>query len=93
MTALYLLSSLLAGLGFYLATAHQQFLPRLHARAALLLRTGAWLCTLLAVLAAIRALGVWAGAFAALTAIMLVAVLLPYLDAGLQGLRRKRHVG
>ena len=92
MTALYLLSSLLAGLGFYLATAHQQFLPRLRAQARLV-RTGAWLCTLLAVLAAIRALGIWAGAFAALTAIMLVAVLLPYLDAGLQGLRRKRHVG
>jgi len=92
MTALYLLSSLLAGLGFYLATAHQQFLPRLRAQARLV-RTGAWLCTLLAVLAAIRALGVWAGAFAALTAIMLMAVLLPYLDAGLQGFRRKRHVG
>ena len=92
MTALYLLSSLLAGLGFYLATAHQQFLPRLRAQARLV-RTGAWLCTLLAVLAAIRALGIWAGAFAALTAIMLVAVLLPYLDAGLQELRRKRHVG
>ena len=92
MTALYLLSSLLAGLGFYLATAHQQFLPRLRAQARLV-RTGAWLCTLLAVLAAIRALGIWAGAFAALTAIMLMAVLLPYLDAGLQGFRRKRHVG
>lgn len=92
MTALYLFFSLLAGLGFYLATAHQQLLPRLRARASLV-RAGAWLCTLLAGLAAIRVLGVWAGVFAALTAIMLGAVLLPYLDAGLQGLRRKRHVG
>jgi hypothetical protein len=92
MTALYLMSSLLAGLGFYLATAHQQFMPGIRAQARLL-RTGAWLCTLLALFGAIRLLGVWAGVFAALTAVMLVAVLLPYLDAGLQGLRRKRHVG
>jgi hypothetical protein len=92
MTALYLMSSLLAGLGFYLATAHQQLMPQLRAQARLL-RSGAWLCILLALFGAIRLLGVWAVVFAALTAVRLVAVLLPYLDAGLQTMRRKRHVG
>lgn len=80
MTAAWLLLSLLAALGFYLATAHQRLWPRArgHARA---LRAAAWLCSALATAAAIVALGTWAGVFAALTAIMLAAVCLPYLDA------------
>lgn len=80
MTAAWLTLSLLAALGFYLATAHQTLWPpaRVRARA---VRAAAWLCTALALATAIVALGVWAGVFAALTAIMLAAVCLPYLDA------------
>lgn len=80
MIAVSILLSLLAALGFYLACAHQTFWPgaRAHARA---LRTAAWPCAALAAVAAMRALGVWAGAFAASSALMLALVSLPYLDA------------
>lgn len=79
-TIAYLLAAALAALAFYLATAHQRLRPawRRHARALRL--AGALLC-LAALLAAIAALGVWAGVFAALSATMLAAVALPYLDA------------
>jgi len=79
-TALYLLAAPLAALAFYLATAHQRLRPawRRHARA---LRVGGALLCVLALAAAIAALGVWAGTFAALSALMLAAVALPYLDA------------
>lgn len=43
-----------------------------------------------------QALGTWAGVFAAVTALMLVAVTLPYLDAWQQARtqrRQVRHVG
>lgn len=92
MTLLYLTLMLLAALGFYLASAHQRLwvAPRAQARA---LRTGAWLCMALATVAAIAALGLWAGVFAALTALMLVLVVLPYLDAWLQLRKGRRHVG
>ncbi|SEM12856.1 hypothetical protein SAMN05428989_3138 [Pseudoxanthomonas sp. GM95] len=80
MTALYLLCGLLAALGFYLATAHQQLRPALR-RHARLLRLGAWWLALATLLAAIQALGPWAGGFAALTVVMLGLVALPYADA------------
>lgn len=80
MTLLYLLSGLLAALAFYLATAHQRLWPALRARARLL-RLLAWWFTLACLLAAIQALGPWAGAFAALSALMLALVALPYADA------------
>ncbi len=91
MTAVYLLLSLLTGCGFYLATAHQKFLPKArgHAR---WMRGFAWACGALALAAAIRLMGVWAGVFSALTAIMLALVCLPYLDAWLQQ-QKNRHVG
>jgi hypothetical protein len=79
-TAAWLLLSLLAALGFYLASAHQRLWPRAHGHARLL-RGLAWPCAAAACAAAIAALGVTAGVFAALTAFMLGAVLLPYLDA------------
>ena len=62
---------------------------------AFLAKTGlrAWLCMALATVAAIAALGLWAGVFAALTALMLVLVVLPYLDAWLQLRKGRRHVG
>lgn len=92
MTLLYLSLMLLAALGFYLASAHQRLwaAARANARA---LRMGAWLCMGLATVAAIAALGLWAGVFAALTALMLVLVVLPYLDAWLQLRKDHRHVG
>lgn len=78
MTAACLALSLLAALGFYLACAHQRLWPSSRARS---LRAGAWACTVLASAAAIVEYGFWAGVFAALTALMLFLVLLPYLDA------------
>ena len=97
MIALYLLLSLLAGLGFYLACAHQRFHPGLRARKRSL-RVVAWACSLLAIAAAVAAMGVWAGVFAALTAVMLVLVLLPCIDAWRQlrvlpSTGGDRHVG
>ncbi|MCW0393506.1 hypothetical protein NB696_002194 [Xanthomonas sacchari] len=79
-TAGYLLAAALAALAFYLATAHQRLRPawRRHARA---LRVAGTLLCVAALGAAISALGVWAGVFAALSATMLAAVALPYLDA------------
>jgi hypothetical protein len=79
-TALYLLLALLAGLAFYLASAHQRLRPALHARSCPL-RIAASVLAVLAAIAAIVGMGVWAGVFAALTALMLVLVVLPYLDA------------
>lgn len=88
MFLLYLLPVALAALAFYLATAHQQLCPawRAHARA---LRVVAWTLSVLALVGGVVVLGVWAGVFSALTAFMLVAASLPYLDAW-RRLRRER---
>lgn len=91
MTLLYLLGGILAALGFYLATAHQRLLPSLRPRARIL-RVAAWMLSLGSLLAAVHALGPWAGVFAALSVVMLGMVLLPYLDAWLHD-RITRHVG
>lgn len=80
MTFLYLLLATLAAAGFYLACAHQR-LWRAGSRHARALRAAACVCAALATAAAIAALGPWAGVSAALTALMLVLVALPYLDA------------
>ncbi|AJC46531.1 hypothetical protein NG827_00390 [Xanthomonas sacchari] len=79
-TAAYLLAAALAALAFYLATAHQRLRPAWHRHARALRVAGTLLCVA-ALGAAIAALGVWAGVFAALSATMLAAVALPYLDA------------
>ncbi|MGN2247855.1 hypothetical protein ACFWZ3_14320 [Frateuria sp. GZRR35] len=92
MTATYLLLSTLASLGFYLASTHQRLWPGARTRARGL-RFAAWAATALAVAAAILALGPWAGVFASLTALMLVLVLLPYLDAWWSAPRGDDHVG
>ncbi|MCS3360366.1 hypothetical protein RMA73_12025 [Xanthomonas translucens pv. translucens] len=91
-TALYLLAASLAALAFYLATAHQRLRPgwRRHARA---LRMAGALLSTLALVAAIAVLGVWAGTFAALSALMLAAVALPFLDAWRQLGGGRRDVG
>lgn len=88
MTAAWLLCSLLAGLGFYLACGHQRLWSHAPASA---LRAMAWLCVALAMTAAILALGTWAGFFAVLTALMLALSVLPYIDAWWQV--RRRDVG
>lgn len=92
MTTLYLLLSVLAALGFYLACAHQRLWAGARARARTL-RLAAWTATGLAAAAAIGALGTWAGVFASLTALMLVMVLLPYLDAWRIARQGDHHVG
>lgn len=88
----YLLPALAASLAFYLACGHQRFVPATTGRKRPL-RAVAWLCTLLAVGLAYVQLGVWAGVFAALTAVMTGLVALPYLDAWWHARREKRHVG
>ena len=80
MTAAWLLLSLLAALGFYLASTHQRLWRRAHGRAGAL-RIAATLCLAASIAVAIVAMGVTAGVFSALTAFMLAAVLLPCLDA------------
>lgn len=92
MTWLYLASAALAALAFYLATAHQQLRPGWRARARTL-RVAAWALALLALACGIGALGTWAGVFSALSAFMLGAVLLPYLDAWRRLRRERAHVG
>lgn len=92
MTALYLLLSLLAGTAFYLGTRHQRVWAGAQARRSLMRAVG-WLCGLGAAAAAIAVLGVWAGVFAALTAIMLVMVAWPCSDAVRQLRGGSRDVG
>ncbi|MGV7197117.1 hypothetical protein [Xanthomonas axonopodis] len=95
MTALYLLAATASALAFYLATTHQRLLlqRRPSARG---LRVGGCVLLALSLACAIHALGVWAGMFAAVTALMLAAVALPVLDVGRQvraQRRQARHVG
>jgi len=92
MTAAWLALSLLSALGFYLAGSHQRLWPRARGRAGTL-RALAWLCAAGAVAAAIAALGVTAGVYSALTAFMLAAVLLPYLDAWRQARGARKETG
>jgi len=80
MTAAWLALSLLSALGVYLASTHQRLWPRAHGQAGVL-RILAALCAVAAIAVAIAAMGVTAGVFSVLTAIMLAAVLLPWLDA------------
>ncbi len=92
MSVLYPLLSLCCALAFYLATAHQRLRPAWQGHARGLRRLG-WLLAVLALAAASTALGPWAGLFAALSAFMLSAVLLPYLDAWWWMRRERAHVG
>ena len=89
-SVLYLLPALAASLAFYLACAHQRFAPGAIARKRPL-RVGAWLLTLAAVVLAVVQLGLWAGVFAALTAVMTALVALPYADAWWHARRHECH--
>lgn len=83
-----LLSVLCAALGAlctYLATPHQRLSRPITRRAACQLI--ALIGCLLSLLLAIHRLGLWAGVFTALTAFMLTAVILPYVDV----YRQQRH--
>lgn len=88
MTAAYLSLSLLAALGFYLSSAHQQLWSAARPRATAL-RAAAWAATFVSLAMAVMRMGLWAGVFSALTALMLALVLLPYADAALR--LRKRE--
>lgn len=93
MTLLYLILAALAAAGFYLASPHQRRWPTSRGQARHL-RRGACLCFVGAVCGAIQLLGLWAGLFAALTALMLVAVALPYVHAyQLLKYKERDHVG
>ncbi|MDC8748225.1 hypothetical protein NY751_19585 [Xanthomonas campestris] len=91
MTCLYLLCACAAACCFYLATAHQRLWLRGRPRV-LGLRAGASVLLVLAVICAIAASGAWAGIFSALTAAMLAAVALPFLDAWQQARTQRRQV-
>ncbi|MDH5824985.1 hypothetical protein QFW77_18620 [Luteimonas sp. RD2P54] len=88
----YLLPATAAAVAFYLASAHQRLAPALRARTRAL-RVAAWAATSLSLALAHAQLGAWAGAFAALTALMAGMVALPYLDAWWQLRRGGPHVG
>ena len=77
---IYPLASLLAILAFYVATPHQRLWTKA-GRHALVLRMAGVLACGLAVAAAVAALGTTAGVCAALTTLMTMAVVVPYLDA------------
>lgn len=84
--AFYFVLALASACAFYLGSRHQ--------RLRVVVRPGRWRlagCLLLGLAwsAAWRALGLWGGGFAMLTAFMLAAVALPYLDAW----RHIRRVG
>ena len=91
-TLMYLISALLSALGYYLACAHQRLWPQAWARRRAL-RGLATVCAALSVLGAIAELGLWAGVFSALSALMLGLVALPFVAAALQPFRRAAHVG
>lgn len=88
MTAAYLSLSLLAALGFYLSSAHQRLSSAAHSHATAL-RAAAWMGTVASLAVATVRMGLWAGVFSALTALMLALVLLPYADAALRLRRRE----
>lgn len=94
LTVTYLIAAMAAALAFYLATQHQKLRP-VPASWQRPLRGLGWTLLVLAWLAGTTSLGVWAGCFASLTAFMLSAVLLPYLDALRQSRtsRKENHVG
>lgn len=75
---LYLVFALISASAFYLGSRHQRL--RVVARPRRL-RLAGWLLLVLGWGAAWRALGFWGGGFAMLTAFMLMAVALPYVDA------------
>lgn len=92
MTAIWLSLSLLAATCFYLACAHQRFRAPTGAHARTL-RIAGWLCAIVAAAVAVVAMGLWAGVFSALTALMLALVALPYADAWRQLRKGQADVG
>lgn len=88
MTALWLVLSWLAALGFYLGCAHQR-LWDVEPATSRWLRIAGWAGSLAATAGAVAALGWWPGIFAAMTSLMLVLVALPYCDVWWRS--RKRH--
>lgn len=95
--ALYLVLALAAASAFYLGSRHQQVCTVSQPQR---LRRAGWLLLALAWAAASRALGLWGGGFAMLTAFMLAVVAWPYVDAwrrirkrGPEPQEDARHVG
>lgn len=79
-TLAWLLAAAASAACFYLGTRHQKLRPSWYARARVLRAAGLSAGALSLAIAVVR-MGPWAGSFAALTAFMLVAVMLPYVDA------------
>ncbi|MEA9579951.1 hypothetical protein VC218_13895 [Xanthomonas nasturtii] len=95
MTCAYLLAAAGAATAFYLATSHQRVWQ---SRAPLVraLRLGGCGLFALSLVCASAALGLWAGIFAALTTLMLAAIVLPCADMWQHARaqrRQVRHVG
>ncbi|WP_249720352.1 hypothetical protein [Pseudoxanthomonas japonensis] len=92
MSVLYLVLALLSAIAFYLGSPHQRLWSG-GARYRRGLRISGWITAMLALVAGVIALGVWAGAFSALTAWMFGTVLLPYADVWCHARKEDRHVG
>lgn len=81
---------MLAAVCLYAGSSHQRLFLRIQRHQAALRAGGGLLCVV-AIFVAAQSLGFWAGFFAALTAVMLGCVLLPYVDAW-RAQRNERHV-
>lgn len=80
LSIVYISFALFAAACFYASVPHQRLWPRRPNLKGALRAVGLLLC-LFALGVAALALGFWSGLFAALTALMLGCVLLPYIDA------------
>lgn len=89
MNLLWLLTGLASAMLFYASIPHQRLLPASPRRGAL--RAAGCVVFLISILLGVYALGVWSGVFAALTALMLGCVVLPYINAW-QTQRKPAHV-
>ncbi|MCC8620387.1 hypothetical protein [Xanthomonas vesicatoria] len=91
MTCAYLLAAAGAASAFYLATSHQRvWQPR--APLVRALRLGGCGVFALSLVCAIAVLGPWAGIFAALTTLMLAAIVLPCVDMWRHARAQRRQV-
>lgn len=95
LTCVYLLAAAAAATLFYLSTLHQRLWQRTP-RWVRPLRAGGVALFALSLACGSAALGIWAGIFAAMTAVMLAAIVLPCVGLWHQARvqrRQVRHVG
>lgn len=88
MSLIYVLLAAMAATAFFLGSRHHRLNIRVPPAGC---RVVGWVLLVSAWAVGWGALGLWAGAFAVLTAFMLVAVALPYLHAAWRGEQGRSH--